>query len=400
MGRNVRHVLAGAAIVVLGAAMAACGSDPGAGGNAQAAAGNQAAELPPPEDTTPAAPLRDGEEFVRLAMPRAYTPVPPNGGTDQYRCFLIDPKLTKQVYVTGSQFLPQNADVVHHAIVFRVQPDQVDQARALDDGDAGDGWTCFGGPGIGGGPGQQLRSGMGWIAAWAPGAKETLLRANTGFEMKAGSQIVLQVHYNLLATGGKGEPDRSGVRLRVSGGTKAMRALQTSLLPAPVELPCPRGQSGPLCDRERSVLDVWKRFGPKAGATVAGLNLLCNGGRDPRPGPKQHCDVPIREAGTIYAVAGHMHLLGRTIKVELNPGTSRAQTLLDVRNYNFDDQSARPLSRPVTVKPGDTYRVTCTHDATLRTRLPELRKLPPRYVVWGDGTSDEMCLGFVVWTRS
>jgi hypothetical protein len=44
--------------------------------------------------------------------------------------------------------------------------------------------------------------------------------------------------------------------------------------------------------------------------------------------------------------------------------------------------------------------VTCTHDATLRRRLPELRRLPPRYVVWGDGTADEMCLGIVIWSRA
>jgi hypothetical protein len=23
--------------------------------------------------------------------------------------------------------------------------------------------------------------------------------------------------------------------------------------------------------------------------------------------------------------------------------------------------------------------------------------MPPRYVVWGDGTSDEMCLGLMIW---
>ena len=50
------------------------------------------------------------------------------------------------------------------------------------------------------------------------------------------------------------------------------------------------------------------------------------------------------------------------------------------------------------VKPGDTYRVTCTHDANLRTQLPQLKPLKPRYVVWGEGTSDEMCLGIVVWS--
>ena len=40
-------------------------------------------------------------------------------------------------------------------------------------------------------------------------------------------------------------------------------------------------------------------------------------------------------------------------------------------------------------------RPACTHDAGLRKLLPQLRKLPPRYVVWGDGTSDEMCAAFL-----
>jgi hypothetical protein len=92
-----------------------------------------------------------------------------------------------------------------------------------------------------------------------------------------------------------------------------------------------------------------------------------------------------------------MHLLGRAIKVELNPGTSKAKVLLDVRQYDFDQQGASVLSPPVPVQAGDTYRVTCTHDATLRKQLPALKDLPPRYVVWGDGTSDEMCLGIVIW---
>jgi protein involved in polysaccharide export with SLBB domain len=90
-----------------------------------------------------------------------------------------------------------------------------------------------------------------------------------------------------------------------------------------------------------------------------------------------------------------MHLLGRSIKIELNPGTSAAQTLLDVPSFNFDDQELHVLPTPVQVKPGDTVRVTCTHDAALRRMLPQLKKLPPRYVVYGDGTSDEMCLGLL-----
>jgi hypothetical protein len=177
-----------------------------------------------------------------------------------------------------------------------------------------------------------------------------------------------------------------------------MRALQSTLLVAPVELPCAPGERGTLCDRERAVLDVWSRFGAHAGATVAGLNLLCAGGDPPRPGPTQRCDHRMPRAGTAYAVAGHMHLLGRAIRVELNPGTASARTLLDVPAYDFDDQGARPLAKPVRIDRGDVLRVTCTHDATLRARLPQLRDLPPRYVVWGEGTADEMCLGILTWS--
>ncbi len=350
----------------------------------------------PAAAVAPAAPLRAGERFLELRMAHPYVPVPPNGGTDEYRCFLVDPRLTEPTFVTGSQFLPQNAAVVHHAIIFRVDPGDVPRARTLDESDAGDGWTCFGGTGIRG-PGAQLSVGGGWIGAWAPGAPEGLIGANTGYRLAAHSQIILQIHYNLLATGGRATADQSGIRLRLTAGTAKLVALKTTLLPAPVELPCTPAESGPLCERTTAVADVARRFGSQAIATVGALAYLCTSNHQPTAGSTQHCDQKVRQAGLVYAVAGHMHLLGRAIRVELNPGTSHARTLLDVPLYNFDDQGARTLSKPVRIQPGDTLRVTCTHDAGLRAKLPELRPLPPRYVVWGDGTSDEMCLGIVIW---
>jgi len=116
------------------------------------------------------------------------------------------------------------------------------------------------------------------------------------------------------------------------------------------------------------------------------------------PGDTQHCDIPVPHPMTVYAVLGHMHLLGRSIKIDVNPGTAGARRLLDVRSFDFDDQKLRPLPDPVHLKPGDTVRITCTHDAALCRQLPQLSKLPPRYVVWGDGTSDEMCLGLLTVT--
>jgi hypothetical protein len=165
---------------------------------------------------------------------------------------------------------------------------------------------------------------------------------------------------------------------------------------APIELPCAPGETGALCDRDTAVADVGKRFGAESAEQVQQLNQWCNRGAAPKSGDTQSCDQPVEQGGTVYMAAGHMHLLGRAIKVELNPGTAKAQTLLDIPRYNFDDQALVPLAKPVKITKGDNVRVTCTHDATLRKQLPQLQKLPSRYVVWGEGTSDEMCLGILV----
>jgi hypothetical protein len=370
------------AAVVLGGCAGDGGTKGGPGADPQATHSSHRFDAPP------AKALRDGERFVTLGMPERYTPQAPNGGTDEYRCFMIDPKLTAAAFLTGSQFLPQNADLVHHAIFFRLDPDEAAAARDLDTAAPGPGWTCFGNAGVGDSD---------WVAHWAPGADETLLDPRLGHPLPAGSQIVMQVHYNLLATGGKaGGSDQSSIRLRVADATTPRTPLLTAQLVAPVELPCAAGESGPLCDRAAAVDDVVKRFGDEARGMVTGLNRRCNDGAPPVAGATQRCDYVMEQPLTVHAVAGHMHLLGRSIKAELNPGTPGATTLLDLPTYNFDEQAIRPLAQPVTIKAGDTVRVTCTHDAGLRRQLPQLRDLPPRYVVWGEGTSDEMCLGLFV----
>ena len=184
-------------------------------------------------------------------------------------------------------------------------------------------------------------------------------------------------------------------------GTADLDRLETMLLPGPVELPCRRGKAGRLCDRGAAIEDVRERFGGQSGFMVLGLQLMCGGDPNrPKAGAVQTCDHRVREAGTVRAAAGHMHLLGTSIRVELNPGTPKARVVLDVPAYDFDDQAARELPAPLPVRRGDNLRVTCTYDATLRSKLPELKPLKPRYVLWGEGTSDEMCLGVLLTTSA
>jgi hypothetical protein len=368
---------------------------PSASGSGHATHASGAAEEPA------AAPLRPGERLLDLAMPGgAYTPTASGPAPDQHRCFLLDPALANQVFVTGAEVLPGRRDIVHHAIVFRVEPDQVAGAEQADAGDPGTGWTCFGDSGVpdrsGAGAVASLDSAP-WLSAWAPGGGESVFPTGTGVRLRPGSRLVLQVHYNLR---GGAAPDDSGLRLRLRDGAADLEPLETMLLVAPVELPCAPGEVGRLCDRDAAVLDLMQRFGSSSGATVAGLQLLCDGNlARPRAGATQRCDRRVQDPLVVRAVAGHMHLLGRSIRVELNPGTRSARTLLDRSEWDFDDQRATPLRRPARVARGDVLRVTCTHDARLRGMLPALAEEEPRYVTWGEGTADEMCLGVLVYTR-
>ena len=113
----------------------------------------------------------------------------------------------------------------------------------------------------------------------------------------------------------------------------------------------------------------------------------------------QQCDRAITEPTTVVAAAGHMHLLGETIRIEVNPGRPGASTVLDVEQWDFDDQGAIPLDQPLALDVGDTLRVTCRHDQANRDLLPVFDGKPDRYVLWGEGTTDEMCLGIVMVTR-
>ncbi|HEY7718576.1 MAG TPA: hypothetical protein VH915_07430, partial [Pedococcus sp.] len=114
-----------------------------------------------------AKPLRAGETRTTIAMPGSYTPSAPYGtGTDDYRCFLLDPELDRDTWLTGTHVLPGNPEVVHHVILFQVPPEQVAAAEAKDAAEEDEGWTCFGGTGL---DRFQDVDNAAWIGAWAPG---------------------------------------------------------------------------------------------------------------------------------------------------------------------------------------------------------------------------------------
>jgi hypothetical protein len=328
---------------------------------------------------------------ITLASARAYQPRAQPGTTDDYHCTVLDPHVTTNSYIISSQFKPGSKED-HHAALFLVPPNIAAQARRNHT--VGTSWTCFGEAAL---PGTTLAQFLKspFLSVWAPGHGADVLPKGTAIPLPAGSLVIMQVHYNLLVGH---RPVKDSLVLHTVPVTKATLPLTLDLTLAPPDIPCPAGVTGPLCNRAASVANEGKRFGQSAMDYISGIEEMCgNDPANPPEGDSTSCTSTVGSDGYVVRTQTHMHLLGVSFTMVLDPGTPKQQMLLDVPRYNFHDQKAYNLATPIRVVKGDTVKVTCTYDPTLAQELPSLRSVPPHFVTWGDSSSDEMCIG-LMWT--
>jgi hypothetical protein len=339
---------------------------------------------------------------MTLTPTHSYMPKAAVGGLDDYHCFLLEPHLTQDAYVTSAVIKPQQATIVHHVILFEAAGENATEARRLNEASGGNGWTCFGGPGLSethptgdSASGDRLGAPP-WISAWVPGHTTNDLPEGTGVLVHAGAAIVMQVHYNLIHPPRR---DRSHAVIRFAPAAQTkLIPLNTILVPAPVELPCPRNVHSTLCSRDVAVQQEIKKYGYSAALIPAGLLYICGKSLADYPSSpasvkslSTSCDRRVNRPLRIYGVAGHMHTRGYDIRVELN-----GKTLLHIPRWNFHWQDAYYLAKPVDADVGDVIHVSCKFDnSAIKQPLVNGRLLKPRYVLWGEGTTDGMCLGLL-----
>jgi hypothetical protein len=329
---------------------------------------------------------------ISMSMAHAYKPQASPGTTDDYHCTLVNPHVTRNAYIVSSEFVPGSTED-HHAALFLLPPSAAATAERENDG--GRGWTCFGLPL----PTSDLAgiSAVPLLTFWGPGAGVDYFPKGTGVTLPAGSLIVMQVHYNLLVGD---RPVKNAMVLHTVPASTPLQPLHLNLMLAPPDIPCPAAVSGPLCNRAASLANLGDRFGHSAVAEVDGIESICgNKPSAPPEGDSTSCMTSISQSGYIVRTYAHMHLLGRSFQMVLNPETPEARTVLNVPNYDFHDQRSYNLTTPIPVTAGERVQVTCTYDPTLAQELPILRKAPPHFVTWGDGSTDEMCIG-IAWTSS
>jgi hypothetical protein len=341
------------------------------------------------------------DETIELVS--SATPHTPDGSKSQdvYRCFLLNPKFGRDVFVTGAEVIPGNRKIVHHAILYKIEPNQVAGVLAQDQATGGKGWDCFGGPGLSSTP-ENAGTGGNWLSVWVPGADDGRFPQGIGNPMPKGSLIVMEVHYNL--NNGTGE-DLSKVRLKIAPEGRKLTPIGSQLRIAPVEIRCPDSLKTPECTRENTIRENVARAGFLAGQFLPNSLLQsCNQTAEQYQKPvgdgsqqTMSCDQPSPANLTLYSIGGHMHLLAKSIKIELNPGTANAKTLLHIPRWDFHWQGNYWFKNPVTVKRGDVVRTTCVFDNSLENQ-PTIgdEKTTPKYVMWAEATTDEMCLGIIM----
>ena len=315
---------------------------------------------------------------VTLKMPEAYAG--DGTQTNDYRCFAFDPGFKESTYVTGYSFEPGNRKVVHHALVYKVSSRRAAALQARSGADGRPGWQCFLGTDGDGGGGQLF-------AGWVPGQRPLDFGKDRGFLFQPGDIVVMQIHYHY--SGGV-QADRSQLSVQTAGPSPTMRSLEVRNPIAPVELPCPATQSSnPLCNRQASIADVTRLYGPAAGGLPDFILPRCgssNVTQDPITGNgSSTCENSIGTTGHIVDVLGHMHTIGKSFRMTLNPGTPKEKILLDIPTWNFDWQLNYQPVDPVEVHRGDILKIECSWDRSLR------YDPSPKYIVFSEGTEDEMC---------
>jgi hypothetical protein len=298
--------------------------------------------------------LSDG---VAYATP-TFLPEPQGGelsAHDEYRCFMLDPGVDVDSFITGYEVLPGTPEIVHHVLLMLVDPEAPaddpmlgsngELMAALDaESPDRDGWECFSGAGDGVG----VESNP---VVWAPGQGVVEYPNASGVPISPNHKVVVQVHYNLLDH--HGLSDSSTVKLRI---VPEVENVGLFLLVDPLLGSLFDDMPDTLAAGQKSVKYTWQQ-------SMAELDA------DSLPGL------------ALYGVMPHMHQLGHTYRMTVHQG-DQPSCAAEVASWDFHWQRLYFYDEPYPLTNATSIEVTCDYDTSTRTEP----------VMPGWGTQNEMCL--------
>ncbi|MFN0084749.1 MAG: c-type cytochrome [Blastocatellia bacterium] len=263
-----------------------------------------------------------GEPDVVFQMPEEFTV--PAEGTVPYIYLTVPSNFKEDKYIAAMEARAGDLSVVHHIVIYVRDPKEKAPRR------------------------QDIGTGL--LGALSPGQTPFVAQPGTAKLIKAGSDIVFQMHYT---PSGKVTTDRSMVGLKFAK--------------APVE-------------RVMSTTAAWDaRFTIPPHAENFEVKAVWN----------------VEEDITIWSLMPHMHLRGKNYLYRAIYPDGRSEVLLSVPNYDFGWQVYYYPKRPIKLPKGARIETVAHYDNSVKNpQNPD----PARSVRFGEQTWEEMMNGFFDYT--
>ena len=304
-----------------------------------------------------------------IEMPAAYD-VPAEGTVD-YQYMVIPGGFTQDTWVKAAEIRPGNRAVVHHVIAFIRSPESkwmrdakpgeffVPKKEKEDDQqqEGGNQQQAKADPQQANGDqqkpaanqqqrGQRRRGEIGeLLVGYAPGLQPLTLTDQAKL-IKAGSDIVLQLHYTANGTAGS---DKTKIGLIFAKEAPKLRNVQLA-------------------------------------ASNPGFKIPPND-----PAYEVKSQVLLQETVTLADLMPHMHFRGKDFLYQVIYPDGKTETLLSVPKYDFNWQLGYQLAKPIVLPRGTRIECTAHFDNSVNNPYnPD----PNKEVRWGDQTWEEMMIGW------
>lgn len=260
------------------------------------------------------------------------------GSSDSYVCFSIPSGLSQDRVLRAYEIIPGNPAIVHHVIV------NIDTTGTTSTDITG---QCFNPPGDIG------------IGGYAPGAAPIVFPGQfplkSGINIKAGSNIVLQIHY---PPGSAGQLDSTQIRMYFY----------------------PPNETGIRPVYNSAPLQNWSLLMPANTVTTFTDKYPDSG------------TLPI--ALSMFAAFPHSHKVCKSIVNYAYAGTDTIP-LVRINNWDFMWQGYYTYQKLVKVPAG--YKLFSSHVYDNTSNNPNNPNNPPALVMAGTGTEDEMLFDAYLW---
>ena len=266
----------------------------------------------------------------------------PASGEVEYQYIVVPTGFTEDKWISEVEIRPSNRTVVHHAVMFIREP--------------GNKWLAEAKPGVPIIPavanaGQRFLNTQGQgndvLSIYTPGMVPDIWQSGQAKQIKAGSDIVLQMHYT--ANGQAGQ-DQTRIGLVFAKEPPKERIITIGAINNNFTIPAGDGNY------------------------------------------KAEAMVPVMNPMTVISFFPHMHLRGKAFQYEVIYPTGETQTLLKIDNWSLNWQLSYKLEKPLQLQPGAKIKATAWWDNSPNNSAnPD----PSKDVKWGEQSWEEMLIGFV-----